>query len=196
MKKRLLPTLILICVCLVLVVLIILLARSCVTSSTITIGGNDEKIDDTPQTITEIKDIGQWEFLSLSNEELVDSVRKGILQNDEIVRIYYGTLRLGVDLHNLKPHWFEQTGDSIIVIVPKIQLLDNDFIDEALTQSFFEKGKWDDKDRKALYSKAHRQMKERCMTPENIRVAEDNGRQQLTNLFESMGYKNVAIKYE
>ena len=56
--------------------------------------GVDNQIDVTPTQIESIKEIGEWEFLSISNEELVDTIRKGILSDDHLVRIYYGTLRL------------------------------------------------------------------------------------------------------
>ncbi len=59
--------------------------------------GTDPEIDVTPTQIVSIKAIGEWEFLSVSAEELVDTVRKGLFSNDELARIYYGTLRLGVD---------------------------------------------------------------------------------------------------
>ena len=37
----------------------------------------DRRIDITPQQIQSIKAIGQWEFLSIANEEMVDTVKKG-----------------------------------------------------------------------------------------------------------------------
>ena len=53
----------------------------------------DDKIDITPTQIASLKAIGQWEFLTISDEEMVDTVRHGIFSDDELVRIYYGTLR-------------------------------------------------------------------------------------------------------
>ncbi len=68
-------------------------------------------INVTPQQIQLIKDIGEWEFLSVSNEELVDTVRKGLFSDDHLVRIYYGTLRLGIDLSKAKTGWIKTQGD-------------------------------------------------------------------------------------
>jgi hypothetical protein len=59
--------------------------------------GYSDKIDDTPTIVEQMKEIGQWEFLSISDEELVDTVRRGFFSDDELVRIYYGTMRLGID---------------------------------------------------------------------------------------------------
>ena len=49
--------------------------------------GANSDINVTPQQIQLIKDIGEWEFLSVSNEELVDTVRKGLFSDDHLVRI-------------------------------------------------------------------------------------------------------------
>ena len=119
-------------------------------NSTVSIG-SDKKIDITPEQIRSIKAIGQWEFLSVTDEELVDTVRRGIFSDDHLVRIYYGTLRFGVDLGQAKPGWIVASGDSVTVTLPPISLLDHDFIDEARTKSFFESGRWSAADREALY---------------------------------------------
>ena len=55
----------------------------------------DQKINVTPEQIESIKAIGEWEFLSIADEEMVDTVRKGIFSDDHLVRIYYGTIHLG-----------------------------------------------------------------------------------------------------
>ena len=158
--------------------------------------GADTAIDVTPTQIQSIKDIGEWEFLSVSAEELVDTVRKGFFTNDELVRIYYGTLRLGVNMHQVEPGWLTAKGDSVIMKLPKIGLLDKDFIDEARTKSFYESGSWKPTDRDALYKKAYRQMLNHCLTKENLQAAEVNADQQLRNMMQSMGYKNIKIVFK
>ena len=56
------------------------------------------------------------------------------------MRIYYGTVRLGVDLHQTEPHWLLVENDSVIVAkLPPIGLLDTNFIDEAKSRSFLRK---------------------------------------------------------
>ena len=119
----------------------------------------DRRIDITPQQIQSIKAIGQWEFLSIANEEMVDTVRKGFFSNDELVRIYYGTMRLGIDLHQAKPGWIRMQGDTLCITLPPVTLLDHDFIDETRTQSFYESGKWSGADRDALYRYAYRRIR-------------------------------------
>ena len=117
--------------------------------------GSDDQIDVTPTQIMSIKAIGEWEFLSVNAEELVDTVRKGFFTDDELARIYYGTLRLGIDMGKLESDWIEASGDSVMLLLPKVGLLDAAFIDEARTKSFFESGKWSPEDKEALYKKAY-----------------------------------------
>ena len=158
--------------------------------------GANSDINVTPQQIQLIKDIGEWEFLSVSNEELVDTVRKGLFSDDHLVRIYYGTLRLGIDLSKAKKGWIKTKGDSVMVTLPKIGLLDKDFIDEARTKAFYESGRWTAADREALYRKANRQMIAHCLTTANLNTAEDNARESFKKLLRSMGYKNIDIQFE
>lgn len=158
--------------------------------------GTDTEIDITPTQIQSIIAIGEWEFLSVSAEELVDTTRKGIFSNDELARIYYGTLRLGVNMHQVRKGWIETTGDSVTMILPAIGLLDKDFIDEARTKSFYESGSWKAADREALYKKAYKMMRQHCLTKENLQAAETNGREQFTNMLKSMGYSKVKVEFE
>ena len=158
--------------------------------------GTSEAIEPTPTQIQSIKDIGEWEFLSISAEEMVDTVRKGFFSNDELVRIYYGTLRLGIDMKQLAPDAITVNGDSLEMMLPKVGLLDKDFIDEAKTKSFYESGKWSPKDREALYKKAYRQMIKHCMTKENLEAARTNGDAQMHHMMQQLGYKNITIKIE
>ena len=158
--------------------------------------GADDSIGLTPTQIESIKAVGEWEFLSISTEELVDTTRKRIFSDDHLVRIYYGTLRLGVNMKQVKPGWIQQRNDTIILTLPKVGLLDRDFIDEARTKSFFESGTWKAEDREALYKQAYRKMTAHCLTPTNLNTAEENARESFQQLLRSMGYKNIDIKFE
>ena len=191
MKKKII-------IILTLVVVVIIALRWLVRSlshSEVTVAAN-EQIDITPEQITSIKALGEWEFLAIANEELVDTVRKNILKDDHLVRIYYGTVRLGVNMHQVSPGWIRTAGDSIEVVLPKIGLLDRDFIDEARSKSFFESGKWSPKDRDALYRKAYEKMLHRSLTKENINKAQQNGEAQFRQMMRSMGYEHVSIRFE
>ncbi len=155
----------------------------------------DDRINLTPEQVTSIKAIGEWEFLAIANEELVDTVRKGILSNDHLARIYYGTVRLGINMHHVEPGWITSVGDSLTITLPAIELLDRDFIDEARTKSFYESGKWSHADREALFRKAYRRMLHRSLTPDHLRQARQNGEDQFRQMMKAMGYEHVSIRF-
>ena len=152
----------------------------------------EEGINVTPEQIQSIRNIGQWEFLSISDEELVDTLRRGLITNDQLVRIYYGTLRLGFDTKDVK---IQSQGDSVMVTLPRVRLLDEEFIDEARTKAFYESGRWTADDREALYRKAQRLMKAHALTPQNLQTAADNADAQLRRMMQAMGYNNIFIRW-
>lgn len=158
----------------------------------------EEKTTLSPTQVESIEAIGQWEFLAINDEELVDTVRRGFFGDDQLVRIYYGTLRLGIDMKDVKEGWMkvDEEKDSITCTLPPIRLLDNNFIDEARTKSFFEEGKWTGADRQAMYDRAYAMMKKSCITPVNIQTAQRNAKQQFREMLKAMGFNNIKIEFE
>jgi hypothetical protein len=156
----------------------------------------DQRIDITPEQIQSIKAIGEWEFLSISDEEMVDTIRKGIFSDDHLVRIYYGTMRLGINLKQVESGWISTNGDTLNIMLPQIDLLDKDFIDEARTKSFFESGSWSPKDREAMMRRAYQRMLQRGLTPQNLEAARVNGDAQVRQVMQGMGFKHVKIQYK
>ncbi len=180
---------------LVVVVLLAVWLTHAVSHSSVNVGV-DDSIDITPEQIESIKDIGEWEFLAIADEELADTTRKGFLSDRHLSRIYYGTLRLGIDMHQVEDGWITVSGDSITLTLPPVGLLDDDFIDEARTKSFHESGRWRGEDREALYQQARRQMLKHCLTKENLRKAEENGEAQVRRMMQSLGYQHVSIRFQ
>ena len=131
----------------------------------------DQKIDITPEQIKSIKDIG-------------------------LARIYYGTMRLGVNLKQVESVWITVNDDTLDITLPKIGLLDRDFIDEARTKSFFESGKWETKDREALLRRAYQRMLQRGLTPQNLEAARQNGNAQVRQVMQSMGFKFIKVRFD
>lgn len=156
----------------------------------------DNTIDITPEQIQSIKDIGEWEFLSVTDEEMVDTTRRRLLATDRLVRIYYGTMRLGINMHHVRPGWIKTSGDSVSVTLPPVTLLDLDFIDEARTRSFYESGRWTAADREAMYHRAHRMMTARGLTPSNINSARNNADAQMRSLLRSIGFRHITVRFE
>lgn len=182
----------------VLVVVVVLVARHYINkvSSTSTMAEvvKDEKIDITPSQIRSIEQIGEWSFLEINDEELIDTVRHGFFSDDELVRIYYGTLRLGINLKEAHEGWLAMQNDTLCAILPPVRLLDNNFIDETRTRSFIETGKWTHHDRKAMYNRAVQRMRRRCLTKKNYQSARDNARVQFEQMLRSMGYDKVRVE--
>lgn len=183
-----------IALCVVLVVVGIVWTCNGVKNTSLSLGVN-EKIDCTPNIVDRMRAIGQWEFLTVTDEELIDTVRKGFFSDDELVRIYYGKLRLGIDLSDCSEDWIKQKGDTIYVTIPEIRLLDQNFIDEARTKSFFESGKWSNADRQAMYDRARERMIWRCMNPENKKVARENAIEQVQKMLAPIASPK-AVKVE
>lgn len=154
-----------------------------------------DRIDPTPTIITSMSEIGEWEFLAISDEEMVDTVRKNFLKDSHMVRIYYGKLSLGINMRKAKGGWATMKGDTAVVSLPPIELLDDNFIDEARTRAFIETGSWTDADRNFLYHKAYRLMLARCLTKQNILTAEDNARMQITSMLKALGVEKSEITF-
>ena len=180
------------------VVAIVLIARHYIhkvsTTSTPAVIAKNEKIDITPLQIRSIEQIGEWSFLEINDEDLVDTVRHGFFSDDKLVRIYYGTLRLGINLKEAHEGWLAFEGDTLCAVLPPIRLLDNNFIDEARTRSFIESGKWTHQDRKAMYDRAALMMRQRCLTRANYQTARSNAKAQFEQMLRSMGYDKVKVE--
>ena len=179
----------------VLFVVICVAVCRCENDNSLSVVSND-KIELTPNQIQQIEAIGEWEFLAMDDEELVDTVKYGFFGDDKLVRIYFGTLRLGVNLREARPRWLSMQGDTLCATLPPVKLLDDDFIDEARTKSFFSTGTWSDADRDHLYYKANAMMRKRCLTPTNMALAEENARAQFTNLLRSLGFDKTKVVFE
>ena len=152
------------------------------------------KVGLSPTVVERMEAIGQWEFLAVSDEEIVDTVRSGYFRDDELVRIYKGTLRLGIDMADAADDWIQADGDTIRVVLPPVKLLDENFLDETATKSFYETGKWSQKDRKNLAEKARRKMKKRCLTPANLNAAKQSATSQFRQMLASLGFEHVDVK--
>lgn len=158
---------------------------------------HNTRIDLTPEQIQSVRDIGQWEFLTINTEELVEWQRPRTLTTDRLTRIYQGTLRLGIDMSKATDNWFTSLPDSTAqLILPHAALLDNNFIDEARSRSFYEKGTIPPEARDQLYTQARKKMMQRCLTPQNLQTAERNARNEFTRIFKAFGFKTVTIQFK
>lgn len=158
----------------------------------------ENKIAFSPEQIKSIEDIGEWVFLTVEAEELVDTVRKNlILKDDALSRIYVGNLHYGIDMRSLRgKNWLTIHGDTLQAYLPSVQLLDRKFINEAQTRTFYQEGKWDNKAMKALYNKAQRKMMKRFHTQPTVNKAKENAQKELTRYFQAFGFKTVELTFD
>lgn len=155
----------------------------------------------TPTRLEKIREIGEWEFMTLHDEEIVDTtaVTKRIWplpdKKKQLVRIYAGTLRIGFDLRrDTVAGWLRESGDTVRIKLPKVHLLDERFIDEAATRPLIEEGEWSHADRDRLYYKAAKKMKARCLNADNLNTAQGNAREQVEQLMHAVGFTTVIFE--
>ncbi|MCG2651760.1 DUF4230 domain-containing protein [Alloprevotella tannerae] len=156
---------------------------------------SNKQIDVSPEEIRKIKDIGQWEFLAIRTEELAELDEKALLGDKQLAQIYTGTVRLGIDMKKAPDDWFTAKGDTAVLYLPTVGLLDKNFIDEAQTKAFYEKGTWRAEDKNKLYALAYRKMMARCLTVDNLRATRQQATVQFSQIFFAFGYKYVIINY-
>lgn len=146
--------------------------------------------------ITSIKEIAEWEFLTVEVEEFEDTViPRMIITDDQFVRIYKGTARLGVDMKEADSNWVACSGDTATLLLPQIKILDENIIDDMQTRTFYESGKMTPAIKEALYEKAKRDMRKRALSDENVAAAKENAKAQFSYMFHSMGYSTVNISF-
>lgn len=183
-----------ICIAAAIVVVAIYLYRS--TSISVE---KEKKIGITPQQIDDIRRISQWEFLTVEDEELIDTIAHRFLVPDRrLTKIYHGKLRLGIDLSNASPEWVSVKTDSIVrvsITLPPPILLDNNFIDDAATVSFHQSGYWDAAARGQMKRRAEMKMKAYALTSENLKRVEEAASRRFTEIFHALGADTVSINF-
>ena len=156
----------------------------------------EKPIEQSPEEIVRLQAIGQWEFLSVEAEELVERHYSGLMSERDLVCIYRGTLRIGVDMRKLPSDWVEMKERSAILHLPQPSLLDENFLDESRTPVFFEQGVFRPEERDAMRTEAKDKMKQRAMTAENLSIARRNAEAQFQKLFLAMGYEDVVVEFD
>lgn len=154
-----------------------------------------KNIDVTAEEIRAVRNIGEFEFLRVETEELAELTETGVLRDKQIARIYTGTLRIGFNLSDVPDNWFEARGDTAVLNVPRLRLLDSNFIDETRTRPLYEKGSWNSESYELLYKQARRKMIDRVLTPARFRTARQSATEQLSRIFLDLGFNNVIINY-
>ncbi len=148
----------------------------------------DNRIEIGPTIITQLQGKKQWCFREIAMQET--SEIKGI--TGSLLKRYYGTLRLGVELDSINENSvkFDEANKTLHLKLPKIQILDENFIDESRTETLLENAwtKFNNKELKQCFNKAKEKMIKNNFTPRNIGLAEDQGISEVKRLVKSTGY--------
>lgn len=166
-------------------------------------------IANTPEEIRALRDIGQWEFLAAPCEEIIERHEAHTFGDKHLVKVFRGTLSIGIDMHKASDDWFAadttsavispgvlvEGGKAAILTLPDVELLDENFIDEARTATFHEQGTFSSKIKQELYDEAVDAMKKRILTPNNLEAARQTARDQFTRIFHALGYDKVSITF-
>jgi hypothetical protein len=156
-------------------------------------GGEERKQLEMATEITSIKEVAEWEFLTVEMEECEDTViPRMILSDDRFAKIYKGTARLGVNMKEAVADWVTTSHDTARIVLPAIRILDEDIIDDTQTRTFYESGKITPDIREFLYNKAKMDMRRRALSEENVASALANAKAQFTYMFHSLGF-NVVL---
>lgn len=161
--------------------------------------------DTTIINVENIRRIGQWEFLSSYQEVFVSKKDIGnIISDNLIVRKYVGQPRMGIDLSEFKEGCIiSQSNDSVVVLLPPVKLLDEDFIDESETTllgEYHTGGKYRAEDQqridRELAIEAKKLIRDRFMTKFNIQECEENVKIQFAAWLKAYGFKHVVVRIQ
>lgn len=157
--------------------------------------GHEGAISKTPEEVLAIRHIGQWEFLSVTTEEMVERHERRVLGDRHLVRIYHGTIRIGLDTDEFGDDWFVPRGKTAVLTLPDVKVLDENFIDEARTTTFYAEGTFNAETKQQLYDEARRAMRARAFSGKNRKSARIAVEQHMKALFTAFGYDSVSVSF-
>jgi len=116
----------------------------------------------------------------------------------QIHSIFPGRVDIGFDLSKCTDDWITIDGDTAIVSLPAVEILnkDNWLIDEAKKQTPIEDGKWSAADYDKMALRANALIKRNCELDNCYSIAEEQGFKVISNLLKTFGYSNVKINIQ
>lgn len=105
-------------------------------SATSDVAVSDEsRVATTAAVLDSLRSIGQWELASVSCETVIDTTRSRYfgLRHDRLTRRYAGRLSVGIDLRHGGVSAASHAGDTLLITLPAVGLLDTMFLDESQT---------------------------------------------------------------
>jgi len=140
--------------------------------------------------------------LTMYKEVLVNQYKKNtgllsLFQNSEnqICTIYPARLDFGFDLSKCDEDWIRQDGDSVIVTLPPVEVLNKngESLDETNKRVPIENGSWTADEKEDFRERAKAIMLRSCEADGCYKMAEEQGVLVMKNLIEALGFDKVRI---
>lgn len=168
-------------------------------------GDRSLKIVDTKNVVEHVREISEFTTASYYEEFVVQEskiVAKeslfGFKKNqvdsvqNEIVIILKGKVRAGFDLSKMTEADLCAKSDTLLVQLPAPELFDV-IINPSDYEIFIEEGKWSHDEIQAFQVQSKEQLRTHALQEDIIGKAKTEGKERLTNLFKTFGYKVVEV---
>ena len=168
-------------------------------------GDRSLKIADTKNVVEHVREISEFTTASYYEEFVVQEskiVAKESLfgfkkdqvdsVQNEIVIILKGKVRAGFDLSKMTEADLCAKSDTLLVQLPAPELFDV-IINPSDYEIFIEEGKWSHDEIQAFQVQSKEQLRTHALQENIIGKAKIEGKERLTNLFKTFGYKVVEV---
>lgn len=149
---------------------------------------------DTPSQIEEIRQIRELEVAHFDCEELYEYKREGRIYDDELTKVYYAKLKIGIDLREVKESDIEKDGKKIKITLPDVKLLNEGKILD-FSRTFSESGDIDNQLRRDASKAAEEWIVEKYVTEEVIQNGRRSVVSYIENYLRSIGYEEIEIRF-
>lgn len=149
---------------------------------------------DTASQIEEIRSIKILEVARYECEELYEYKREGKIIDDELIKIYYGKLMLGIDFGKIKDDCLKKDGTTVHIVLPDIELLNRGKVLD-FSRTFDQSGWVDNKLRQEAAKAAEEYIITKYITPETKEKARQAAVVYVDNLLKGLGYTDVVVEF-
>lgn len=149
---------------------------------------------DTPSQIEEIRQIRELEVAHFDCEELYEYKREGRIYDDELTKVYYAKLKIGIDLREVKESDIEKDGKKIQITLPDVKLLNEGKILD-FSRTFSESGDIDNQLRRDASKAAEEWIVDKYVTEEVIQNGRRSVVSYIENYLRSIGYEEIEIRF-
>ena len=150
-------------------------------------GGRKTTVGDI--TVSDISKTEKLKVLTVFKEILVEQTKEkpGTLfgKNEyKIATVFPARLDFGFDLSKCDEDWIKESGDSVIVNLPPIEILNKDgrSIDEAQKRVPIESGEWTNAEKEDFSVRAEALMRRNCIRDGYYKMAEEMGAKSIMGL--------------